>query len=46
MPGIFIDEKEIKAKGEGEINSSGNLYIDKGRRYANKKVRWFVMKEE
>ena len=45
MPGTYIPDDEVKASGEGIINPSGNLYIEKGRKFAGMKVRYFVMNE-
>lgn len=46
MPGTYIPDNEVEADGEGIINPSGNLYIEKGRQFSGMKVRYFVMKEE
>jgi len=43
MPGTIIFDEDVEIAGEGTINPSGNLYI--GRKYAGKRVRYFIMKE-
>ena len=45
MPKIIFDEKETLASGDGVINKSGNIYIDKGRKYVGKRVRWVILKD-
>lgn len=45
MPKIVFDEKEILASGEGIVNASGNIYIDKGRKYIGKRVRWVILRD-
>jgi len=45
MPGTIIFDEDVEVAGEGTINPSGNLYIEKGRKYAGKRVRYFIMKE-
>lgn len=46
MPKIVFDEKETLADGEGVINASGNIYIENGRKYIGKHVRWVILKDE
>ena len=46
MPKIIFDEKEILAGGNGVINASGNIYIENGRKYPGKRVRWVILKDE
>lgn len=46
MPKTIFDEKETLASGEGVINASGNIYIDNGRKYIGKRVRWVILKDE
>lgn len=46
MPKVVFNEKETLASGESVINASGNIYIDKGRKYVGKRVRWVILKDE
>lgn len=46
MPGTIIFDNEVEASGEGIINPSGNLYIEKGRKYTGKNVKYFILKDD
>lgn len=43
MPKIIFDEKETITSGESIVNASGNIYIENGRKYQGKRVRWVVL---
>lgn len=45
MPKITFDEKEILASGDSVVNASGNIYIENGRKFQGKKVRWIVLRD-
>ncbi len=45
MPKLTFDKKEILIDGEAVVNASGNIYIDKGRKYQGKKVYWVILKD-
>ena len=46
MPKTIFDSKETIASGTGIINASGNIYIENGRKYPGKRVRWVILKDE
>jgi len=46
MPRLTFNEKEILVDGEATVNASGNIYIENGRKYRGKKVRWVILKEQ
>lgn len=46
MPKTVFDSKETIASGTGMINASGNIYIENGRKYTGKKVKWVILKDE
>lgn len=46
MPKIMFDINEIEVMGEAVINSSGNIYIENGRKYKGKKVSWVISKKQ
>jgi len=46
MPKIVFDMDEVIADGETIINSSGNIYIENGRKYKGMKVTWLIPKKQ
>ena len=46
MPKIVFDMDEVLADGEAIINSSGNIYIENGRKYKGMKVAWLIPKKQ
>ncbi len=46
MPKLTFDKKEILVDGEAIVNTSGNIYIDNGRKYRGKKVYWMILRDE